>query len=106
MQMANVKAMVAKMFTVGLLAGAVAIAAPQKAQAQVAFGLRVGPVVVHGGPVYPAPVYGYGYAAPAYGYYGHEGYARPYGWDRREAFDRREDRREEFRRDERRDFRR
>jgi hypothetical protein len=53
-------------------AGALALAAPNQAQAQVAFGVQVG---------------GYqGYAAPAYGY----GYANPYavqGWERRRAYD-------------------
>ena len=41
MKTTNVKAMVAKMFTVGLLAAAVVMAAPAKAQAQVSFGVRV-----------------------------------------------------------------
>ena len=96
MKIANVvnaksfKAMVAKVFTVGLLAGAVAIAAPTKAEAQVSFGVRVGPAVGYVGPVYrrpvyvaPAPVYG-GYYAP--GFYGPR--YDHYAWDRRH-FDRR-----------------
>ena len=96
MKIANVvnaksfKAMVAKVFTVGLLAGAVSIAAPTKAQAQVSFGVRVGPARGYYGPAYrrpvvvaPAPVYG-GYYAP--GFYGPR--YDHYAWDRRH-FDRR-----------------
>ena len=69
------------------LAGAVMTVAAPKAEAQVAFGVRIG------GPRYyapvPAPVYGgYGYAAPTYEYaapaYPAYGYAAPaYRWDRR-----------------------
>jgi hypothetical protein len=63
MKITNVKAMVAKGVTVGLLAGAFVLAAPAKADAQqFAVGVRVG---------YPA-YYGY----PAYGYYGPDYYAR------------------------------
>ncbi len=86
MKITNVKAMFAKVFTVGLLAGAFAIAAPTKADAQVAFGVRVGPVAVyHRPPVYPpayvGPAYGYGYG---YGYGYRPGfYGRPYGFDHR-----------------------
>ncbi len=72
MKITNVKAMVAKVMTVGLLAGAVVMAAPA-AQAQVRVGIGIGvrgPVYV--GPVYGAPVYGRGYG---YGYgYGYPGY--------------------------------
>jgi len=53
----NVKAMIAKGVTVGLLAGAFALAAPAKADAQVVVGLQVG-----------YPHYGY--------YYGPDYYAR------------------------------
>jgi hypothetical protein len=94
MKIANVvnaksfKAMVAKVFTVGLLAGAVSIAAPTKAEAQVSFGVRVGPAVGYVGPVYrrpvivaPAPVYGY--YGPAF--YGRGFYGRPY-WDHRRFY--------------------
>ncbi len=42
MTIPNVKAMVAKVMTVGLLAGAVALAAPTKAQAETFVGVRVG----------------------------------------------------------------
>jgi hypothetical protein len=92
MKIANVvnarsfKAMVAKVFTVGLLAGAVAIAVPTKAQAQVSFGVRVGPAVGYVGPGYrrpiyvapPAPVYGGFYGPAFHGRF----YGRPY-WDHR-----------------------
>ena len=89
MKITNVKAMVAKMFTVGLLAAAVAIAAPAKADAQVAVGVRIGPAPYFG-PVYRRPVYVA--PAPVYGFYGPSFYAHPYGWDRR-GFYRHEDRR-------------
>jgi hypothetical protein len=63
MKITNVKAMVAKGVTVGLLAGAFVLAAPAKADAQqFAVGVRAG---------YPA-YYGY----PAYRYYGPDYYAR------------------------------
>ncbi len=76
MKISSLKATVAKVFTVGLLAGAVAMAAPQKADAQVSFGVRVG------GPVYGRPAYRpYPYVAPVpygYGYYS----PRVYHYDR------------------------
>ena len=75
MKITNLKATVAKVFTVGLLAGAVAMAAPAKAEAQVSFGVRVGGPRVYGGPVYRRP-----YAAP-YGYYGYAG-PRHFYYDR------------------------
>ncbi len=82
MTITNVKAMVAKVFTVGLLAGAVVMAAPAKAEAQVGIGVRIGPAPYYGyrRPVYvaPAPVYGYGY-------YGRPYYARPY-WEHRDPY--------------------
>jgi len=94
MKIANVvnansfKAMVAKVFTVGLLAGAVAIAAPTKAQAQVSFGVRVGPARGYYGPVYRRPVY---VAPPVYGGFYGPGFYGPrfdrYAWDHR-RFDR------------------
>jgi hypothetical protein len=37
------KGKIAKLFTMGVLAAALAIAAPGKAQAQVAVGVRIGP---------------------------------------------------------------
>jgi len=67
MKITNLKATVGKVFTVGLLAGAVAMAAPQKAEAQVRFGVRFGGPVYVGHPYRP-----YVYAAPVpYGYYGY-----------------------------------
>jgi hypothetical protein len=63
MKITNVKAMVAKGVTVGLLAGAFVLAAPAKADAQqFAVGVQVG---------YPAY-----YGHPAYRYYGSDYYAR------------------------------
>ena len=81
MKITNVKAMVAKIFTVGLLAGAVVLAAPTTAQAQIGIGVRIGPARPFRGPVYIAPapvVYG--------GFYGRPFYGPHYGWDRREVF--------------------
>lgn len=70
MKITNVKAMVAKGLTVGLLAAAVVMAAPAKAEAQVAVGVRFGHVYGPHRPVFlaPAPVYGGFYGR---GYYGH-----------------------------------
>jgi hypothetical protein len=80
MKISNLKATVAKVFTVGLLGAAVAIAAPSKADAQVAFGVRVGGPVYARGYYAPRPYvapYGYGYA-PRHFYYDrwHRGYWR------------------------------
>ncbi len=79
----NIKATALKLATLGTLAAAFVVASPARANAQVSFGVRVGP-----------PVYGYRHAYPVYaprvygGYYG-----RPYyGWDRHEAFLRHEER--------------
>ena len=83
MKLTNVKAMVAKMFTVSLLAGAVVLAAPTKAQAQVRVGVVIAPPVRFG-PVYAAPVFG--------GYYGRPVYGPRYGWDHRDFY-RHDDRR-------------
>jgi hypothetical protein len=91
MKITNVKAMVAKMFTVGLLAAAVVVAAPAKAEAQVGIGVRIGPAP-YVGPVYRRPVIVE--PAPVVGFYGPAFYGpRRYGWDRREFFYRHEDRR-------------
>jgi len=92
MKSTNVKAMVAKMFTVGLLAAAVVMAAPTKAEAQVAVGVRIG----HG--PYFAPAYRRPYVvepAPVVGFYGPAFYGPRYGngWGRREEFFRHDDRR-------------
>lgn len=129
MTSANVKAMVAKMLTVGFLAVAVAVAAPTKAQAQWSFGVRIGgdpgygpgyPVVVA-----PGPMYGYGghvddddqnYYQQSPNYYGQGNYYNPgyygrgydedrrggyYGQYREDHFDR-----NRFYGDDRHDFRR
>jgi hypothetical protein len=67
------------------LAAALALAAPNKARAEVRFGVTIG------GPVYAAPVapYAYGYANPYYygnpTYGGYYGYAAPYREDRRDG---------------------
>ena len=89
MKITNVKAMVAKMFTVGLLAAAVVMAAPAKAEAQVAVGVRIGPAPYYG-PVYRRPIVVA--PAPVVGFYGPAFYGPRYGWDRREFF-RHDDRR-------------
>lgn len=98
LNLVNAKAFFTRAAMVGLVAGAAFMATPAKANAQVAFGLRVGHArvgVYAPGPVYynPAPVY-YNpapvYAAPAYGY-GYEGYRHDRDWDRdRRDFDRRD----------------
>ncbi len=64
------------------LAGVVMTAAAPKADAQVAFGVRIGGPRYYAPAPVPPPVYrSYGYVAPAYSGYG---YAAPaYGWDRR-----------------------
>ena len=86
MKTANWKATLARVFTVGVIAAAAAVAAPSRAEAQVSFGVRIGvpvyvappyrrPVYVSPAPVYVGPGYGYGY-----GYYGRE--YHPYAWGR------------------------
>ena len=91
----NVKATLAKLFTVTLAAGAIALVAPQAAQAQVSFGVHIGgPVGYRPAPLpyrgYPGPRYGYSYGGGygyAPGYYGHPYYGGGYGyrheWDHR-----------------------
>jgi hypothetical protein len=74
MKSTNVKSMVAKVMTVGLLAGAVVLAAPAKAQAQIAVGVQLG-----------YPQYGY----QQRGYYDHErqeAIARHEAWERQQAY--------------------
>lgn len=95
MKITNVKAMVAKMFTVGVVAAAIVVAAPTKAEAQVRFGVRVGPPVAYYGNGYSNP--SYDYRNPQYGYYGRD-YDRDYDRERSEAIERRRDweRREYF----------
>ena len=89
----SVKAMLAKVVGIGVLAGVAAVAMPQRAEAQ---SFAVG--VQFGGPAY----YGYGYGPRAEGYYAHErwehgrwereraeAYARQQAWiehERREAW--------------------
>ena len=73
MKIPNVKAMVAKGLTIGMVAGALMLAGPAKAQAQ-AFGVGVqfgGPHFGYAGPGFVGPGYG-----PAF-------YARR-GWEREE----------------------
>ena len=72
----NIKATALKLATLGALAAAFVVASPARADAQVSFGVRVGPPVVlgygHVRPVYAPREYGY----PGYygGYYGHPYY--------------------------------
>lgn len=93
MKLTSIKAMVAKAMAVGLVAGALVLAAPQKAQAQVRIGVQFG---------YP-PVYAYapGYAYPSYppDYYARRDYyerlrcereRQREAWERHEAWERRE----------------
>ncbi len=97
---ANIEAVLTRTAMVALVAGAAFMATPAKANAQVSFGVRVGPVVggygyvrprpiyVEPRPVYVPPVYG----APVYGYYGaRPGYDRHDAWVRHEELDRRHD---------------
>jgi hypothetical protein len=66
MKITNVKAMMVKGVTVGLLAGAIALATPAKANAEVVVGVGLGgPHYAYG---YAPAYYGPGYYAP--GYYG------------------------------------
>jgi hypothetical protein len=63
MKLTSVKSMLVKGVTVGLLAGAVALAAPAKANAEVVVGVGFGPHYAYGyGPGY----YGRGYYGPGY----------------------------------------
>jgi hypothetical protein len=90
LRLSNVKTLFPKAALLGLVAGAAFLAAPQKANAQVAFGVRVGParVFVAPRPIYVAPRRYYAppvYVAPApvygYGYYHRDFYDRR--WDHR-----------------------
>lgn len=125
----SLKTLFIKLALISLVAGAALLATPARANAQVAFGFRIGPArvgVYAPGPAYDAPTYGYYapapayyapepvYAAPAYGYYTDSGYGRHEAWTRehgdfdhrhfdhdRRDFDRRNSSRyEEDRRDE------
>jgi hypothetical protein len=107
MTITNVKAMIAKTMTAGLLAGAFFLASPSKAQAQASWGVHVGVPVQT---VYAEPQYGY--AQPEYGYYGggrryeaerrfeaqrryqierHEQWERREQWERQQAYRRHEE---------------
>ena len=67
----NIKATALKLATLGTLAAAFVVASPARADAQVSFGVRVGPPVVYGyGHVRPYAPREYGYP----GYYGHPYY--------------------------------
>ena len=71
----TLKAMFAKVATVGLLAGAVVLASPAKAEAQVRVGVGIG----FGAPVYAGPVYRPHYYAPPVVYGPRYGYGYGYG---------------------------
>ena len=79
MKLTNVKAMVAKVMTVGMLGGALVLAAPAKAQAQgLTLGVQVG---------YPA--YGYGrdyYERPRCERERREAFLREQAWERHQAW--------------------
>ncbi len=71
----NIKSIALKIAALGTLAAAFVVASPAKADAQVAFGVRVGPPVYAYGHVHPyyAPRH-YGYPVYYGGYYGHPYY--------------------------------
>ena len=80
-----------KWMTGAALAGALMFAAPEKADAQVSFGISVGhPYYGYGYRPYAYGYAPYAYGYPAYGYYGHPYYrpyyhayyGRPYGYRR------------------------
>ncbi len=66
MKLTSVKAMLVKGVTVGLLAGAVALAAPAKANAEVVVGVGFGGGYPHYAYGYAPGYYGPGYYAPGY----------------------------------------
>ena len=80
----NIKIAALKLATFGTLAAAFVVASPAKADAQVSFGVRVGPPVVYGyghvRPYYAPPVYGYPgyYGRPSYGWHHEHFYGRGY----------------------------
>ena len=106
------KAPLAKLVMLGLVAGAALLAAPTQANAQVAFGLRLGQArvgVYAPAQTYYAPEPAYyapappAYYAPAFGYY-NRGYDRHEEWEREHRdFDRHEEWEREHRDFERRD---
>jgi hypothetical protein len=83
MKATQMKVLIAKVMSVGVVAGALALAGPAKAEAQ---SWSVG--VQFGAPAYGYAAPAYGYAAPAYGpdYYARLRYER----ERRAAFERRQ----------------
>ena len=94
MKLTNAKSMLKKGLTVGLLAGAVALAPPAKAQAQqFAVGVQLGsPYYVPVQPYYVGPDY---YARQRYEEYlrqqawaQHEALERHEAWERQQAYDR------------------
>ena len=89
MKLTNVKAMVAKGLTVGLLAGAFVLAAPAKAEAQISFGVQFGTPVYNG--------YNDYYARQRYeqyrrqqAYEAQQEWARQQAWAQHEAWERHE----------------
>ena len=104
MKLTSVKSMVIKGVTVGLVAGAVALAAPAKAQ-QFAIGVQFG-----------SPAYGYAapgdyYARQRYeelrrqrAFAAQQAYARQQAWARHEAFEHRDRDRDRRDRDDHRDW--
>lgn len=93
----SLKALFTKVALIGFVAGVALLATPVKANAQIAFGFRIGHArvgVYAPGPAYYAPSYGYYapapayyppepvYGAPAYGYYNDNAYDRHEGWER------------------------
>ncbi len=111
LRISDVKAHFTKAAIAGLFAGAAFMAAPQKASAQVAFGIEIGhPGYVRRVPVYQQPyVETYAantfYAPAPYAYAGYDADRRR-DWDRHEFEEHRDFRRDDrdFRRDDR-DFR-
>jgi hypothetical protein len=77
----TVKAVLTRTAMAAVVAGAAFLAAPTQANAQVAWGVRVGPVAIARRPVYIAPVPVH--VAPAYGYYGQRVVYGPRFEDRR-----------------------
>ncbi len=97
LNVANVKALFTKVALIGFAAGGALLITPAKANAQVAFGFRVGHArvgVYAPGPAYYAPAPAYyapapeyyqvqpRYAVPAYGYANGNGYYRHEEWER------------------------
>jgi hypothetical protein len=91
---ATLKSMVAKVMTAGLLAGALLVGAPKKAEAQVSVGVQFGQPVYQAYPAYGAysgGYYGYGRRDDEYARRRWEE-ARRAEWERRQAWERHEQR--------------